>query len=275
MDETSEISVSLLEHVPLFTGCSQEVLAAIAKPMKPRNFTMNERLVVQGDTANEMFFIIKGKVSIIADEKHIADLGPGSFFGEMGILYSVPRKASVVALSDGQLLILSKPDFEVVKKDHPQIIEKVQLIADKRFEWFIDQLKASASSDPANYSAEQIEKFRQVFCDVDIDNSGSIDINELGTLLKRLSGKEFSQIELNMMMRKMDIDKNESVDFDEFISGLRHLKWIVGEEKSRSVTKSSPESSESGWKKYQKHLLLLAIVLLAATLAHPLFSSLS
>jgi len=241
-----EVHIAHLEQVPLFAGCSEEVLTSLAKPLKPRSAHKGEEIVRRGEVAHEMFFIIKGRVSVIAGNGAlIADLGAGSFFGEMGLLYSLPRQASVIALTECDLYVLSKDDFEKVKDKHPEIVKKVRQIADKRFEWFKNSLKHD-SVDPNAFTEEQINNFRQVFIDVDLDGSGVIEIDELGKLLHKLSGKHFSQSELELIMQKMDIDKNKSIDFDEFLAGLRHLRWLVGEKESKTKQRSSSTNHLTG-----------------------------
>jgi len=211
-----------------------------------------------------MFFIISGRVSVmvgstIETNSHIADLSDGSFCGEMGLLYEIPRTASVIALTLCDLYVLQKDDFEELKKIHPEIVEKIRSISDKRFEWFKNHLKQNAT-ETSSFSTEQIEKFHQTFKTVDSDSDGTITFDELGKLMHILSGKEFSQIELNVIMQKIDIDKNRSVDFDEFVIALRHLKWLVGDPPIEEIKQRSlNQVSGKQWKKYVVTIVFLAI----------------
>jgi len=278
MEEEEEIDLSLLERVPLFADCSEETLRSLAKHMRRKKVEQNEYLVKRGEIAQEMFFIINGRVSIMAGSttetnSHITDLGDGSFCGEMGLLYEIPRTASVITLTTCDLCVLQKNDFEEFKKLHPEIIEKIRLIADKRFEWFKNHLKQNASDSPS-FSNEQIEKFRKAFMDVDLDGNGTVDFNGLGILMYRLTGKEFSQTELNVIMQKIDIDKNKSIDFDEFVIGLRHLKWLVGDpslEEIRQRTLTEPRGEQ--FKKYVGYSVIIVLFAITIRFAYSFFSS--
>eukprot|EP01097_Dermamoeba_algensis_P006945 TRINITY_DN4338_c0_g1_i2.p1 TRINITY_DN4338_c0_g1~~TRINITY_DN4338_c0_g1_i2.p1 ORF type:complete len:375 (-),score=101.53 TRINITY_DN4338_c0_g1_i2:236-1360(-) len=178
-----------------------------------------------------MFFVQQGevcvKVSEGGEEKVIATLKEGAFFGEMGLLYSVLRTADVYAATNVQLSVLSRDDFERFRYLHPEVVKKVKAIAEERFNWFKKNL---VQLNYDEFSEEQVAKFRQVFQDVDLDGNEKIDAEELKTLLYRLNGKLFSDSEIGLLMKKMDSDGNKTIDFKEFITGLRHLKWLVVED---------------------------------------------
>jgi len=242
-----EIQISLLEKVPLFESCSQSVLISISKYMKLRTIPKNEYIIKMGDPSNEMFFIIRGRVSVtIGTDKLsvVADLPAGSFFGEMGILNDTPRVASVEAVTLCELYVLTREDFKIIQKDYPEIVAKVKEVAERRFEWFKLFLKEKCI-DPSQFTIEQIERFRQVYSDIDLDQNGFIDYREFSLLLHRLSGKELTPQELDLIMGKLDIDRNRSIDFGEFLSGLRHLRWIVGDVRANSSFSSKSTSSNS------------------------------
>jgi len=205
-------------------------------------------LFKKGDLANRMYIISHGKVAVISGEgKIFAHLEDGSFFGEIGLLYSTPRIASVKTETHCDLLELTKDEFEAIKNNYPEIINKVKEIAESRFEWFKKHLQSELQTDPADFTEEQIQNFRQVFCDVDLDGSGAIDTEELGKLLFRLNGKQFTPEELIKIMSRMDIDKNSTIEFNEFLAGLRHLRWLVDDpdQKKQKQPESSSSSSSS------------------------------
>lgn len=152
------------------------------------------------------------------------------FFGEMGLVFNAPRTASVKATEDCLLYVLQKDDFKRTEQKFPEIVKTVAQIAEDRLKWFKRDLIRTGGFDVENLTEEQIEKYRQVFCTVDTDGSGVIETDELGILLERLTGIAFSEPERKRIMGKMDIDGNGSIDFDEFLKGLRHLKWLIPHE---------------------------------------------
>ena len=51
----------------------------------------------KGDSANELYVIEEGTAKVVRDEQYLDELGPGDFFGEMGLLDDAPRNAHVIA----------------------------------------------------------------------------------------------------------------------------------------------------------------------------------
>lgn len=79
----------------------------------------------EGEPGKEMFVIQQGVVrltrTIRGQEKMLADLGAGEFFGEMSIINDKPRTATAVVLEDAQLLVLDPRTFEAMIKANTEI----------------------------------------------------------------------------------------------------------------------------------------------------------
>jgi alkyl hydroperoxide reductase subunit AhpC len=76
-----------------------------------------ETIVAEGDTADRFYVIKSGEVAVTrrtpeGDEIELATLGPGQFFGEVGILAETRRTATVRAIDDVELLALSWEEFQ-------------------------------------------------------------------------------------------------------------------------------------------------------------------
>jgi len=199
------------------------VLESLSQYLRPVRYARSTYIVRRGKAAHEMFFICKGKVSVIGEGTVLADLRAGQFFGEMGLIFSIVRTASVISLTPCDMYILTATDFETVKQRQPQIHERVKQIADRRFEEFRQLIKDNSAKDPSTFSDSQLENFHQIFCDIDNDRSGSIDIMELGILLERLTHEAFPEEIVRSIMAKMDLDRNGTIEFEEFVSGLKYL----------------------------------------------------
>jgi len=65
-------------------------------------------------------------------------------------------------------------------------------------------------------SDEQLEEYRIAFCIFDLDNSGSIDRKELVSVCEKL-GVVLTPQDVENMMKHVDKDKSDTIDFDEFI----------------------------------------------------------
>jgi CRP-like cAMP-binding protein len=87
-----------------------------------------------------MFLIKSGKAEVTTiDPKDkrklmLARLGPGEFFGEVSLIKNKPRTATVTALSDVELLTISKQSFDQLTKDHPEMVSLLEQTIEKRVE---------------------------------------------------------------------------------------------------------------------------------------------
>lgn len=105
-----------LVKVDLFKALSPESRAEIAAVMKPMTISAGTKIVKVGDVAREMFFVLSGTVSIVDSDNHeIRVLQPGTFFGELGLIYNIPRTVSVVALDEVHLCVLLKANFDALR----------------------------------------------------------------------------------------------------------------------------------------------------------------
>jgi CRP-like cAMP-binding protein len=88
-------------------------------------FKEKEDIFREGDLGTEMYIIHEGKVEILkktqAEERQLAVLEKGDFFGEMSILEDLPRTASARALSDVKLLQINGATFDQMLRTNPEI----------------------------------------------------------------------------------------------------------------------------------------------------------
>ena len=105
-----------LRAIPLFASVSLEDLEAIASLLIPRRVPKHKTIVEEGFSGDYMYVIQKGRVKVTkfsgdGREKILDMLDEGSFFGEMSLLDSAPRSASVTAMTDVRILALAHNDF--------------------------------------------------------------------------------------------------------------------------------------------------------------------
>ncbi len=84
-------------------------------------FAEGETLAVRGEPGDTMYVIVEGEVRVLgADEQELAVRGPGDVIGEMAVISSRPRVASLVARSRIRVLELRKPAFEAILRERPE-----------------------------------------------------------------------------------------------------------------------------------------------------------
>lgn len=103
--------VLFLKQVELFQTIPGEELARIARISKEVSFTQGEALMIEGDIGDAAYLIVEGKVRIQVGGKDVATLNKNQTVGEMAILDSEPRSATVIAAEPVLVLKLDREDF--------------------------------------------------------------------------------------------------------------------------------------------------------------------
>ncbi len=75
----------------------------------------------QGDLGQEFALIVEGDVDIVKDGEVVATIGPGAYFGEVALLDSITRTASVVAATDVTLEVIDRRGFNTLLDDLPSL----------------------------------------------------------------------------------------------------------------------------------------------------------
>jgi len=119
--------------VPAFKSLEADELGALSERLNIENVEGDQAIFNENQIGNDsMYFILEGTVKIIKktddDEKVLAGLKPGDFFGEMSMLQPAPRSASAVAIKPAKLIRLSDRDYNDFKKTKPAIIVKLNEI---------------------------------------------------------------------------------------------------------------------------------------------------
>lgn len=114
-----------LSNVPLFSACSQKELARIAKATDEVNLPDGRVLMNQDESSREAFIIVSGKAVVRRNNRKVAELGPGSMIGELGLLDRGPRTATVVADGPVDVLVLGPREFAALLDDVPSITHKL------------------------------------------------------------------------------------------------------------------------------------------------------
>src|SRR5918911_4275961 len=122
-----------LRQEPLFASLSEDALRELAVWINEVRVSSGKHLVDEGDYAYHLFVIKDGKAQVLRDGQEVAELGPGEFFGEMGVLGEKGRRsATVVAKTQMQLLTLASYDVDRMKKSAPELIDTLTKAIDER-----------------------------------------------------------------------------------------------------------------------------------------------
>jgi CRP/FNR family transcriptional regulator, cyclic AMP receptor protein len=117
--------VDHLRSVPLFAACTRKELELIARSGDEIKMTAGTMLVDQGQTGNEAFVVIDGKVAVKRNGRKVATLEPGAIVGELSLLDHGPRTARAECETDCTLFVMSQRHFLAVVDDVPSLAHKL------------------------------------------------------------------------------------------------------------------------------------------------------
>ena len=123
----------LVAEVPFFQSLGAAAIADIVHLLRPRDVAAGTVLVREGQPGDAMYFIVTGEASANVAPEPIT-LGPGTFFGEMALLYGTPRSTTVVITKPSVLLLLDVADFRVLAGKRPQLAHAIEDEARRRQE---------------------------------------------------------------------------------------------------------------------------------------------
>jgi CRP-like cAMP-binding protein len=121
-----------LRSIPLFADFSEQELHQIAPFAEEVEVEAGRRLVKQGEFSYEFFAIEEGEAEVLRDGEHVADLGPGDFFGEIGLLERDLRTADVVAKTPMKLVTLTGWDMRRLARNSPRAVEAIRAVLEQR-----------------------------------------------------------------------------------------------------------------------------------------------
>ncbi|MEF2230956.1 MAG: cyclic nucleotide-binding domain-containing protein [Pseudodesulfovibrio sp.] len=112
-DPNDRSIVDAILRIPAFKPLGAGRLAEIMQTISIRDYDRQEKVITQGETDRCMFFLMSGKLSVQVDGVEVNALDkPGAVFGEMGVIDTAPRSASVVAKRPARCLALDIGFFD-------------------------------------------------------------------------------------------------------------------------------------------------------------------
>lgn len=118
--------LAFLKSVPLFAQMTLDHLMAVDNVMTRQSYLPGERIVMEGEPGDKLFIVFSGEVVVRKQmtggvERDLACLSSGELFGEMALFDEEPRSASVIALTDAELLALDRELFLSLAVQRPDI----------------------------------------------------------------------------------------------------------------------------------------------------------
>lgn len=123
---------SELQSIPLFESLPRDARRVVAQLADEMEVPKGTELVRQGEFAYEFFIIESGGAEVLRDGERIAELGPGDFLGEMGIVAKAVRNASVVTTIDSDVIVMTEQAFRSMSQSNPDIASRIEAAVEER-----------------------------------------------------------------------------------------------------------------------------------------------
>jgi CRP-like cAMP-binding protein len=120
------VDAERLRAVGIFSGLSSRELERLSHWTDELAIREGEELVTEGRFAHEFFVIEDGAAAVVQGGERIAELGPGDFFGEIALLETERRTASVVATTPMQVIVMFGRDFKQMEHEMPAVADRVR-----------------------------------------------------------------------------------------------------------------------------------------------------
>ena len=145
-----------LRNMPLFSKLQERELLRIMQVAEVLEFNAGEDVVREGDRGDELFIVTEGNLAILRGEQVLSEVGPGEHFGEMALIRSTPRSATVRALERSELIAIRRADFYAILRKEYELAVKLLwqflgVLADR-----LDQTSRDLSTAKEELAAEDI-----------------------------------------------------------------------------------------------------------------------
>jgi CRP-like cAMP-binding protein len=126
------LDANRLKSLPLFESVSDDDLERIAPFVSEVSVSEGKHLVDEGDYAYTFMAIEEGSAEVRRGDEVVARLEAGDFFGEVGLLDTDRRTATVVATAPMRLIALDRWDMRRLEKTAPAAVEQIRAAAAER-----------------------------------------------------------------------------------------------------------------------------------------------
>jgi hypothetical protein len=135
--QKGQSNAEALAQIPVFVPLGPEEMEELSRDAVRQDYGRGERIVHQGEPGDAMFLILSGTAVVAVKDEHgnereVARLSRGEFFGEMALLTGEPRNASVTAADDLAVLAIYKEALGGMLARRPELAQEMAEIVEAR-----------------------------------------------------------------------------------------------------------------------------------------------
>lgn len=156
-------AAAMLENVRLFAAVPPEYLQQLEKLSIPRRFPKNTVLVTEGDESTHLYIIRRGTASAFLTNEdgrqvNLNYMQEGEYFGELSLLDGQPRSASVVTVTDCEMVLVPRAGVLELLHKHPEFAMVLITELTRRVRDLTDSVKDMALLDVYGRVSNALEK---------------------------------------------------------------------------------------------------------------------
>ena len=117
----------------------------------------------EDEQGEEFFIILSGEVAVLVRGREVNRLHQGDYFGEVALLLNMPRIASVQAITDTQLLVLSRQGLQILLQDCPELSDRRAEL--QKRQQLLEQvgIDTQSSGGYLQWVQQRLQSLRQMF----------------------------------------------------------------------------------------------------------------
>lgn len=128
--------VEIINTIPIFSDLPKEQLTLLYKQFEKKTFISESLIFSENEKGQDLFIILSGAVEVFNEyngkRKVLAVLKEGDFFGEISVLTSLPRTASIKAVTDVEMLVLYKQNLlDLIKMNYIFSLNIIKALSEK------------------------------------------------------------------------------------------------------------------------------------------------
>lgn len=121
-----------LKDVPLFADLSRRVRKIVAQHADEVAVAVGTEIVSEGALAHELFVLVEGTVEVSEGGTMIRQLGPGDVVGEIGVLKTHKRTATVTATTPVRAIVVYGPELTALDETMPEVFTELESLIKER-----------------------------------------------------------------------------------------------------------------------------------------------
>jgi serine/threonine protein phosphatase PrpC len=114
-----QLKRDILARMPLFRPLNDREILRVLQVTDVVRYADGEVVIQEGERGDELFIVLEGSVDVMRGEAKLTALSPGEHVGEMALIRSQPRSATVKSAGPSELMFIRRADFfEILRNEH-------------------------------------------------------------------------------------------------------------------------------------------------------------